>query len=202
VAPPTRSALLVAAKFALIFVALMVPWRWLGKAYSLGFSLVATVALEAVVDAREHTVRFEPVDSDTDPQPGREWDVRFTGTEVATGARSTTLIEARELGYIPFATFVALASAAPLAWRRRRTILAWGLAAITVRLALAVGLPVLQYVGAVSPGTAVATMVRVLFWSLIDPPDMMYAWPVLAFILALHLTRSYPAPVFSRHIAA
>jgi hypothetical protein len=57
--PTRRSAFLFVVKFAAIYTLLIVPWTWLGEAYSLAFSLASTVALETVVDEREFKVRFE-----------------------------------------------------------------------------------------------------------------------------------------------
>jgi hypothetical protein len=185
--PSRRSALLFAAKFAALFTLLVIPWGWLGTAYSLGFSLVSTVALETVVDEREFKVRFEPADADGD-QPGDAWSVRCRATNVQTGSTTTVPIEARELGYIPFATFVSLAFAATLERSRRRRILVAGLLVLGARLVLAVGLPVAHFVGTLTPGSAADTAARVLFAALIEPPDMMYATPVIAFLLGLLLT--------------
>jgi hypothetical protein len=189
-----RSSLLFAAKFVVVFALLAIPWRWLGSAYALGFSLVSTVALEAVVDASEFSVRFAPTKADGDLAPGDEWGVRFTGVNVATGVQTTTAIEARELGYLPWATLVAIVLASTLPWRRRRGIFLWGSLVLGVRLALAIGLPVAHYVGALTPGSALDVAGRVAFWSLIEPPDMTYAAPVLAFLLGLFLTASPARP--------
>jgi hypothetical protein len=187
--PSRRSALLFAAKFGVLFALLIVPWRWLGAVYSLGFSLVSTVALEAVVDEHDFRVRFAPLDSDTDPHPGEEWSVVFSGTDATSGKTTTVPIEAREIGYVPFATFVALVFAPALEWRRRRAILAGGLLLLGARLALAIGLPVAHFVGALTPGSAFDVAARVAFGALIEPPDMMYATPVVTFLLGLFLTR-------------
>jgi hypothetical protein len=183
-----RSSLVFAAKFVVLFALLAIPWRWLGSAYALGFSLVSTVALEAVVDASEFSVRFAPAKADGDPTPGNEWGVRFTGVSVATGVQTTTAVEARELGYLPPATLLAIVLASPLSWRRRRAIFLWGSLVLGLRLALAIGLPVAHYVGALTAGSALDMAGRVAFWSFIEPPDMTYAAPVLAFLLGLFLT--------------
>jgi hypothetical protein len=188
--PSRRSALIFAAKFVALFAVLVIPWRWVGTAYSLGFSLVSTVAMETVVDEREFKVRFEPVDSDGD-RPAEAWSVRFRGTNVQTGGTTTVPIEAREIGYVPFATFVSLAFALAVDWRRRRRILALGLVVLGARVALAVGLPVAHFVGALGSGGVFDTAARVAFAALIEPPDMMYAAPVVTFLLALVLTNAW-----------
>ena len=188
-----REALLFAAKFVVLFAALAFPWRWLGAAHSLAFSLGATVAMETVVDDREFTVRFAPDEDAGDA--GDAWAVRFSGTNVLTGAVTKTGIEAREISYLPFATFLALVLASPVPWSRQRAIFLRGALLLGGRLALAVGLPVAHYVGALGQGSALDVASRVAFWALIEPPDMTYAAAVLAFLLGLALTAPRaPAP--------
>ena len=116
--------------------------------------------------------------------------VRFTGLNATTNAKTTTAIEARELGWLPFATFLAIVLASPLPWRRRRTNLLWGALVLGARLVLAVGLPIAHYVGALSNGSVFDVLGHVFFWSVIEPPDMTYAAPVLAFLFGLFFTTS------------
>ena len=187
-----REALLFAVKFVVLFAVLAFPWRRLGTAHSLAFSLGATVAMDSVVDEREFAVRFEP-----DPDAGDPWAVRFAGTNALTGAVTRSAIEAREISYLPFATFLALVLACPVPWPRRRGVFWRGALLIGARLALAVGLPVAHYVGALGQGSALDVASRVAFWALIEPPDMTYAAAILAFVLGLALTapRAPAAPV-------
>jgi hypothetical protein len=69
-----------------------------------------------------------------------------------------------------------------------------------MRLALAIGLPVAHYVGALTAGSALDTAGRVAFWSFIEPPDMTYAAPVLAFLLGLFLTAPPVGSPAHRHV--
>lgn len=179
--PPKRELLAFAGKFTIAFVLLMVPWRWLGDAYSLAFSMASTVALEAVVDEREFAIRFEPT---ADP-----WGVRFLGTDVRKGTLTELPIEAREIGYVPAATLFALVFASSIDLKRRRTVLLSGMGVVGGRTALAVGLPVAHFVGALSAGSLADGLARTIFYALIEPPDMAYATPLVAFLFALALSR-------------
>ena len=187
--PSKRSALLFAARFAVLYAVLIVPWAWLGNLYSLTFSVVSTLALETVVDEREFKARFDPGASPGSEPAEQAWGVRFTGTDVRTGKTTTLPIEARQIGYVPFAVFVSLVLAARLESRRRRAILVGGLLLLGARVALAVGLPIAHFVGTLAPGSAADTASRIVFRAVIEPPDMMYATPVLAFLLGLYATR-------------
>jgi hypothetical protein len=184
VVPPPRELLLFVGRFVALFAVLMVPWRALGSAYSLAFSITTTTALEIFVDEREFRIRFEPTE---DP-----WGVRFLGTDVQTGKRTELGIEAREIGYVPAATLLALVFAAPLSNERRRRALLWGTLVIGGRVALAVGLPVAHYVGATSAGSLAENMALAVFHAVVEPPDMAYATPVIAFLVALGLPQAGP----------
>jgi hypothetical protein len=184
-----REVLLFAGRFAAVFALLLVPWRPVGVAYSFAFSVAASTAMQTFVDDHQFQVRFEPTD---DP-----WGVRFLGTDVRTGKRTEVPIEAREIGYVPAATLLALVFAAPLDSRRRRYALAWGTLVLAGRVLLAVGLPVAHYVGAVSAGSFSDGLVQTVFDALVEPPDMAYATPVIAFLLLLGLYRPSETPSLS-----
>ncbi len=183
--PPARELLLFAGRFAALLALLLVPWRAVGNVYSVAFSLTATMGMQTMVSDREFQLRFEPTD---DP-----WGVRFSGTEVRTGKRTELPIEAREIGYVPAATLVALVFAWRADGRRRRRALLWGMAVISGRVALAVGLPVAHFVGALGAGSLTNNVALTVFEALIEPPDMAYATPLIAFLLALGLSRTSEA---------
>jgi hypothetical protein len=189
--PPKRDLLVFAGKFAIAFVLLMVPWRWVGDAYSLTFSMVSTVALETVIDEREFKLRFEPT---ADP-----WGVRFLGTDVRTGTTTELPIEAREMGYVPAATLVALVFASSIDVKRRRTVLLSGLGVLGARVALGVGLPIAHFVGTLPAGSLADGVARTIFYALIEPPDMAYATPLVAFLFALAFSRPR-SPALARRI--
>jgi hypothetical protein len=186
VLPPARELLLFAGRFAALLALLLIPWRAVGYVYSAAFGLTATAALQTTVDDRQFQLRFEPTD---DP-----WGVRFSGTEVRTGKRSELPIEAREIGYVPAATLVALVFAWRADGQRRRRALLWGMAVISVRVVLAVGLPVAHFVGALGAGGWMNNVALTVFEALIEPPDMAYATPLIAFLLVLGLSRPSEDP--------
>ena len=187
-----HSGLLVAARFVVLYTVLIVPWSWLGEVYSLTFSVVSTLALETVVDEREFKLRFDPAPTAGSDPAQRAWAVQFTGTEVRTGHTKTMPIEARQIGYVPFAVLLSVVLAAELESRRRRAILVGGLLLLGGRMALAIGLPIAHFVGTVAQGSVADTASQVVFRALIEPPDMMYATPGLAFLFCLYATRQPP----------
>jgi hypothetical protein len=70
------------------------------------------------------------------------------------------------------------------------------------RLVLAIGLPIAHYVGTFAPGSAFDTAARVVFGSLIEPPDMAYATPIVAFLVGLFLTNPSETTALSTDVAA
>jgi len=190
--PSKGDALLFVARFAVIFAVLIAPWPHVGEVFSIGFSIASTTALETFVDERDVVARFAPPPH---PKAGlEEWNVEFTATDVHSGRSTQLPFDARGLAYVPFATLVALAFATPLERGRRRLILLGGSALLVVRLVLAIALPLAVLFRTIGPQSAAASVAQAVFRALIEPPDMTYATPVVAFLVGLLFTSASQTP--------
>ncbi len=183
---PKHRLLLRAGCFLIAFAILVYPWTWVGWLFTHAFSAVANVALDATLNDSEVHAHFAP----TDPRaagasPAGEWDAMLT-LERATTAPATELpLGIRRLGYVPLATFAALALVTPVDWRRKLALAGMGLTLLLLRFALAVALPLARSVGALGEGSAGGWIASVVYYALIEPPNMMYGAPVIVWLLTL-----------------
>jgi hypothetical protein len=197
------SALRAVFRFALIFSVLVAPWPWLGEAMTLTFCIVASPVVEAFVDPSDASVRFEPAQPSSVVEPAeKDWTVNLSVVRTGSDVRSEFPLGLRLMAYYPFAVFVALVFAAPIAAHRRRAILLGGLAVLAARLVLAVALPLCSFFGAFERGKTADRIAQTIFRSFIEPPNMVYAIPVVLLLLGLLLTTEHAsrlaAPLSSR----
>src|SRR5260370_7917058 len=152
---PKHRLLLRAGCFLIAFGVLVYRGAWVGWVFTHGFRAVANVALDATLNDSEVHAHFAP----TDPRaagasPAGEWDAMLT-LERATTAPATELpLGIRRLGYVPLATFAALALVTPVDWRRKLALAGMGLTLLLLRFALAVALPLARTVGASGEASA------------------------------------------------
>ncbi|HEX3772607.1 MAG TPA: hypothetical protein VHV30_17130 [Polyangiaceae bacterium] len=182
ISPTTRKAGLTAGKALLAIALLLAPWPVLPTVMTVAFCVVSSVALDACANEDGQNVHFAPADG----AAGQGWEVRLAGDGPQRGAAAPS-VDLR-IFYDPFALFLGLALAAPIAAGRRRRVLAWGLGALALRMAFTIGAPLASFLGALEPGGVVDVVSRVAFKALIEPPNMLYATPIILFGLALLLT--------------
>jgi hypothetical protein len=201
--PPRREAFVVAAKFVLLCGLLFGPWPGLGQATCITFCIAATPLVEALATDTDLSVRFELVDAaDTTETAERGWTVKLVAVHSGSGQASEFPLGLRLIAYYPLALFVALALSAPLEDRRRASVLLLGLAALAARLALAVALPAGSFLGAFDREGVVQRVAQIFFRSFIEPPNLIFATPVLVFALALLVTNPRPLAPLARTGAA
>jgi hypothetical protein len=195
-----RGALFAVGKFVLLCGLLLVPWPGLATVCSLSFCILSTSVAEGFVSDRDLTVRFEPTDS-TDLQGlERDWTVQLSLVNVRTGQRDKVSLDLRRIGYVPFVLFSGLVFAVSIDRRRKRYVFVCGSLALGLRLAATVGLPLASFLGVFESGSLAYNASQVVFRSFIEPPNMLYAIPVVLFLVGLMLTHAQDAepPIDSR----
>jgi hypothetical protein len=177
------------AKFALLFALLLAPWPGLGTACSLVFCVASGSVVDAFVTDRHLVARFEPVASgDTPAGSAPGWTVELRVLDLSAAGPSTRVPLDLRFPYVAFALLVALVFAAPIERRRKRSIFLAGCVVLALRLFLTVALPLASFLGALSVGSIADGAARIVFRSFIEPPDMLYATPILVFLLGLLAT--------------
>jgi len=131
----TRSICGGLLRCAVVYAVLIVPvWGGL-SAYRWAFCHVGNALFYRVGDGGQ--VRFEAIDA-TD----RAADVTLRLFNRRTSAGGHTNIKTADTAYRPTAFLIALIVATPIPWPRRRWALLWGIAAVTLFVALRVWLRV------------------------------------------------------------
>jgi hypothetical protein len=186
---PGRKTLVFAARFAILFALVMIPWPGLGRAFNETFSLVASIAVDACVEDPEVIARFHPANPENPDEASLDaWDTVFSVSRSRSEPPLEVPLPLRRLAYVPLATFVALALATPLERRRKLRVLGWGLGLLLVRLALTIALPIARNFEVVEKGTALDWGMRVVYYGLLEPPNLMYGAPVVTWFLLLLAT--------------
>jgi hypothetical protein len=196
-------AVVSGGKFVLLLAFLLAPLPGLGSACSLAFCIASTSVLEMFVSDRNLVTRFEPLDpADTPPGFASGWTVQLRVLDLsATGPATKVPLDLR-FPYFAFALFTALVVSAPIERRRKRNIFVVGSMVLALRLFLTVALPLSSFFGVLSAGSVVDGVARLVFRSLIEPPNMLYATPILLFLLGLLLTAGGAARVAPERAAA
>jgi hypothetical protein len=181
-----RRLLLRVGSFVVTFAILVYPWTWMGWLFTHAFSAVANVALDMTLNDSEVHARFAPIDPRADgaSSPG-EWDTVLTLTRTSAAPATELPLGIRRLGYVPLATFAALVLVTPVDRRRKLALAGTGVTLLLLRFALAVALPLARSVGALGDGSFGGWTASVLYYALIEPPNMMYGAPVIVWLLTL-----------------
>jgi hypothetical protein len=197
VAAPEPLLPLISQRSGLIFAAtallLLAPWPRYGRLCAAGFRLFGNGVIRVLDLGGPAQPRFsEPLAAERQPPAVDDWTVMLSA--VGGPRESERLpLSTRILGYTPFAIFVALLAAWPVAGRRRRKAAAVGAAILFVRLAIAIALPVGRAFGRGDgePGGGLAA--EMAWTSLVDQPALSYVSPLLAWGIGL-LSTSPRAP--------
>ncbi|HTB77079.1 MAG TPA: hypothetical protein VK762_27730 [Polyangiaceae bacterium] len=186
---PKSEILVFAARFALFFALVMIPWPGLGRVFNATFSVIASMAVDACIDDPDVLARFHPADPEKPDEASLGvWDTVFSVTRARDDAPLKVPLPLRRLAYVPLATFVALALATPVIRPRKLRILRWGLALLLFRLALTVALPIARNLEAFGRDSVLDWLARVVYYGLLEPPNLMYGAPVVVWFLLLFAT--------------
>jgi len=186
---PRPEALIFAARFVVLFALVMIPWPGLGRAFNEAFSLAASIAVDACVEDPSVIARFHPANPELPDQSSLDaWDTVFSVSRARGEPPLQLPLALRRVAYVPLATFLALVLATPVDRRRKLRILGWGLALLLVRLALTIALPIARNFEAIERDTVLDWIVRVVYYGLLEPPNLMYGAPVVTWFLLLVAT--------------
>ncbi len=185
----SRKTLLRAAAFACLFIVLTYPWPPVGHVFTKAFSSVANVGLAASFEDPNVHVHFAAADPRVPEQqsPG-EWNIVLFSEDALTGQESAVPLGVRRIAYVPVATFLALLAVTPVHRRRKLLIGAVGVALLTARVVAAVALPLARHFGVFEKGSLSDSLACVAYYSLIEPPNLMYGAPLVVWGLLLLLS--------------
>lgn len=134
----TRLVLGFALRFALAYALLVLAWPVVRPAYGAFYCALGNVVFQGG-DGEVRFARKERID----PQQGFDVEVVMTKRGVP-GKKNVMSSSSRLTGYLPTVSLVALVLATPIAWRRRRRALLWGLLLVHVFVALRMGIPIVR----------------------------------------------------------
>jgi hypothetical protein len=181
----SRKGLARLAAFVCLFAALTYPWAALGHAFESAFSSVANVGLGAFLAVQNVQARFTAAD----PRVAEEQSNVVLSVKNTTSEQvSRVPLGVRRIAYVPFATFIALIAVTPVTRRRKLVVVAAGLGLLLVRVVVAVSLPLARHFGAIEKDSLGNLLSRVVYYSLIEPPNLMYAAPIVVWALLLLVT--------------
>jgi hypothetical protein len=183
---PRSKALVFFVRFAVLFALVMVPWPGLATAFNQTFSVIASMAVDACVEDPSVIARFHPANPELpDDASLGPWDTVFTVSSTRNEPALRVPLPLRRVAYVPLATFLALAVATPLGRPQKLRILGWGLALLVLRLALTVALPIARHFQVFGQETIADWLARVVYYGLLEPPNLMYGAPVVVWFLLL-----------------
>lgn len=177
----TRDALWFGLRFAFLLSFFMVPWPRLGSLYSAAAEALGNLLL----GDSTATLYFVLPDS------GHDFSIELQAG-LAAGVRVP--IDLRTLAYIPTAMFLALTLATPI-WKGSRgvTVLVLGTVVLHAFLVVSIAIPLVLLFAEPQPmhllelGTTLKRLLDVVYRSLVAPPGMAYAIPILLWIALLWL---------------
>jgi hypothetical protein len=176
-------------RFAALFALVMIPWPGLAVAFNQTFSVVASMAVDACVKDPDVIARFHPANPDLpDEASFGPWDAVFSVSSARDEAPLKIPLPLRRVAYVPLATFVALSLAMPIGRPQKLRILRWGLGLLLLRLALTVALPIARHFQVFGRDTVTDWLARVVYYGLLEPPNLMYGAPVVVCFLLLFAT--------------
>jgi hypothetical protein len=173
-------------RFVPAMALLLSPWPGLARAFSVAFggACNALVQLAANGDGQVDFVasRYEP---------DHPWWVLMSVKNVFTAESFGVPVDTRTVAYLRMSTFISLALTWPL-WKTRRQMmaLAFGIALLSLSIAVSVALPLLQVLGMVhvlALGVAVQSILSVGILMLVTYPSMAFAVPGLIWWLTLRV---------------
>ena len=180
--PISRRSALIFAATALLLLA---PWPRYGRLCAAGFSLFGNTVIRVFDLGGTAEPRFSaPLEAERQAPTIDDWTVMLSsigGPHEGSGIP----LSVRILGYTPFAIFVALVAAWPIAARRRRKAAAIGAAILLVRLAIAIVLPVGRAFGRHDGDSGVGLAAEMAWTGLVDQPALSYVSPLLAWGIGL-----------------
>jgi hypothetical protein len=186
-----RSALV----FAVALAAMLAPWPMLPRAFGAVFSTFGNVVAAVLGPRGDAGPRFSlPARGRATSDDGGDWAVQLCA---ADDAQPPLLLDTRILGYTPVAVLLAIAVASGLPRRRRMRVLSIAAGLVAARTALAISLSLARAFGD-ADGWASGRVGELLWFSLITPPALSYATPLLAWWLGFALTTSHVASADER----
>lgn len=175
-----RDLLLRAGSFLLLLALLLYPWPLVGRLFVQAFDVAANIGVAAALNDPEAQAHFAAADVAASDEPSAgEWNTVLSIQRGASDALTTISLGVRRLGYVPLATFVALVLVTPVERRRKLAIGTVGISLLLLRLSLAVALPLARAFGTLANDSPGGWLASVLYYSLIEPPNLMYAAPVV-----------------------
>lgn len=169
--------------FACVLGGLALPSPGLGPSYARLHAALGNQLVEGNTFERGVEMHFETNDAELAKYP---WQVTLRITDPARQGPVLVPFELRTLLFLPSATFIALALAAPLgAARRNARVLGQGLLILVPTLLLLTALPLLSFLGGTGPVRAfrlpplLHALFQTIYRALVAPPGMMYALPLL-----------------------
>jgi hypothetical protein len=184
--PAEKHAVRAALRFLLFLALLLAPWPGLGRAFSALFAGCCD-ALVNLFTGNGAEVHFSAADGDG----VHPWWVTMSAKNVFTGQSYEIPVDARTVGYVRIAVFLAFALAWPL-WKtgRGRRALAAGALLILAVVGLTVAFPLVQVLGMVrilGLGVLTQSFLSIGILTLVTYPSMAYALPGLVGWLTLRL---------------
>jgi len=169
--------------FACVFGGLALPSPGIGPSYARLHAALGNQMVEGKTFERGVEMHFEANEADLAEHP---WQVTLRVSDPERRGPVLVPFDLRTLLFLPFATFIALAVAAPLgAARRNARVLGQGLLILVPTLLLLTALPLLSFLGGTGPVRAfrlpplLHALFQTVYRALVAPPGMMYALPLL-----------------------
>jgi hypothetical protein len=188
--PRRRSALIRAARFFAVLIALLLPWPGLGRAYVATFSRIGTALVTPLLRSPDVVIWLE---ASPENDEHHRWYAMVSVRDALSQAHiHRGSVDLRRSGYLQVATLLALAAAFPL---RRRVHWAVAVAVGTVFLVNFGWLPVLVYLAkkyVIHLGSVAFAALAIVERSLVGAPGMVFFVPAALWLLAVRVVD--PAP--------
>ena len=185
-APPNPRARVIIQflfAFSCVFAGLALPSPGIGPAYVRAHAALANEIVAGATFMGGVTLHFDASAPDAATHP---WQLTLQIHDPARRGPVLMPIDLRTLLFLPVVAFIGLAIAAPLrsaAYNAR--VLALGILILEPTLLLLTALPLLSFLGGTGPVRAFQlspithVIFQILYRSLVAPPGMMYALPLL-----------------------
>jgi hypothetical protein len=185
--PSLRSVLGFGARFACVLALLLAPWPGLGKAYGAAATKFGNAVLAPFESSRVQMIFVEP-DSSAPTSVG--FTTVLVAQDLNSGKPLQIPIELRTLAFIPTAAFIALVLADHRRRGVRRTALQLfsGLTILQLFLCVSLVVPIVLFFAEPLPmhlwtlSAPVYWTMTVFYRSLVAPPGMIYAVPLLLWL--------------------
>jgi hypothetical protein len=185
-APPPRPALPLrliagfALRFALVYAVLIVGWPLFAPAYRPIYCSLGNL----VFGGGEASVHFRPRET-RDP-----FDVELVLTRKGPPeVRGRATNDSHLVGYLPTVSLIALVIATPIAWKRRRRALLWGLVLVTIFVLLRMAIPIWRdfsrpdALQVYHPGPAARWVLGIAERALLSAPASWFVVPILIWVV-------------------